>query len=36
MLDAKDTSKDDSQPTIRSFVVLGIVKLLRKLPQHTF
>lgn len=36
MMDAKDTTKDDSQPTIRSFVVLGIVRLLRKLPQHIF
>ena len=36
MMDAKDTSKDDSQPTIRSFVVLGIIRLLRKLPQHIF
>ena len=32
MMDAKDTSKDDSQPKIRSFVVLGIIRLLRKLP----
>ena len=36
MMDAKDTSKDDSKPTIRSFVVLGIVRLLRKLPLHIF
>jgi hypothetical protein len=36
MMDAKDTQNEESQPTIRSFVVLSIVKLLRKLPVHTF
>ena len=36
LTDAKSTKEEDGQPVIRSFVVLSIIKLLRKMPLNTF
>jgi TATA-binding protein-associated factor Taf7 len=36
LTEAKSTKEDDGQPVIRSFVVLSIIKLLRRMPLSTF
>ena len=36
LTEAKSTKEEDGQPVIRSFVVLSILKLLRRMPLSTF
>jgi|LauGreDrversion4_2_1035121.scaffolds.fasta_scaffold14498_1 hypothetical protein len=36
MSDSKSIKSEESTPVIRSFVVLSIARLIRKLPLHVF